>query len=148
MGKFSSLINPLDVVRLREECLVLGGLFFVRLVGNYLQQAFLWEAALNCVYKMRVCVFRKVLQRDLGFFEGESGIAAGDVAYRITAEASDVADTVYSLLNTIVPSSLQLSAMAVQMLVINPVLSLLSALVTKDALVLSFYYYELFINVG
>ncbi|MCD7452665.1 hypothetical protein HAX54_017725 [Datura stramonium] len=30
-------------------------------------------------------------------FEGESGIAAGDVAYRITAEASDVADTVYSL---------------------------------------------------
>lgn len=99
MGKFSSLMNPLDVVRLREECLVLGGLFFVRLVGNYLQQAFLWEAALNCVYKMRICVFHKVLQRDLGFFEGEKGIAAGDVAYRITAEASDVADTVYSLLN-------------------------------------------------
>uniref|UniRef100_M1AHE7 ABC transporter family, retinal flippase subfamily n=1 Tax=Solanum tuberosum TaxID=4113 RepID=M1AHE7_SOLTU len=99
VGKFSSLMNPLDVVRLREECLVLGGLFFVRLVGNYLQQAFLWEAALNCVYKMRVCVFHKVLQRDLGFFEGENGIAAGDVAYRITAEASDVADTVYSLLN-------------------------------------------------
>lgn len=148
MGKFSSLMNPLDVVRLREECLVLGGLFFVRLVGNYLQQAFLWEAALNCVYKMRICVFHKVLQRDLGFFEGEKGIAAGDVAYRITAEASDVADTVYSLLNTIVPSSLQLSAMAVQMLVINPVLSLLSALVTKDALVLCFYYYELFMNVG
>ncbi|XP_027767586.1 ABC transporter B family member 29, chloroplastic isoform X3 [Solanum pennellii] len=129
VGKFSSLVNPLDVVRLRAECLVLGGLFFVRLVGNYLQQAFLWEAALNCVYKMRICVFHKVLQRDLGFFEGEKGIAAGDVAYRITAEASDVADTVYSLLNTIVPSSLQLSAMAVQMLVINPVLSLLSALV-------------------
>ncbi|XP_060201180.1 ABC transporter B family member 29, chloroplastic isoform X3 [Lycium barbarum] len=129
LGKFSSLMNPLDIVKLRQECLVLGGLFFVRLVGNYLQQVFLWEAALNCVYKMRVRVFRKVLQRDLGYFEGESGIAAGDVAYRITAEASDVADTVYSILNTIVPSSLQLSAMAIQMLVINPVLSLLSALV-------------------
>ncbi|XP_060201181.1 ABC transporter B family member 29, chloroplastic isoform X4 [Lycium barbarum] len=129
LGKFSLLMNPLDAVKLREECLVLGGLFFVRLVGNYLQQVFLWEAALNCVYKMRVRVFRKVLQRDLGYFEGESGIAAGDVAYRITAEASDVADTVYSILNTIVPSSLQLSAMAIQMLVINPVLSLLSALV-------------------
>ncbi|XP_019265458.1 PREDICTED: ABC transporter B family member 29, chloroplastic-like isoform X2 [Nicotiana attenuata] len=130
VGKFSSLMNPpLDVLRLREECLVLGALFVVRLIGNYLQQALLWEAALNCVYKMRVYVFRKVLQRDLGFFEGGSGIAAGDVAYRITAEASDVADTVYSLLNTIVPSSLQLSAMAIQMLVISPVLSLLSALV-------------------
>ncbi|KAK4348350.1 hypothetical protein RND71_031105 [Anisodus tanguticus] len=136
IGKFSSLMNPLDVVKLREECLVLGGLFFLRLVVNYLQQVFLREAALNCVYKIRVCVFRKVLQRDLGFFEGENGIAAGDVAYRITAEASDVAETVYSLLNMIVPSSLQLSAMAIQMLVINPVLSLLSALVTKDALVI------------
>nr|XP_016448885.1 PREDICTED: ABC transporter B family member 29, chloroplastic [Nicotiana tabacum] len=129
IGKFSSLMNPLDVVRLREEFFVLGVLFVVRLVSNYLQQVFLWEAALNCVYKIRVSVFRKVLGRDLGFFEGGSGIAAGDVAYRITAEASDVADTVYSLLNTIVPSSLQLSAMAIQMLVISPVLSLLSALV-------------------
>lgn len=55
---------------------------------------------------------------------------------------------VFCYLQTIVPSSLQLSAMAVQMLVINPVLSLLSALVTKDALVLCFYYYELFMNVG
>ncbi|PHU06430.1 ABC transporter B family member 29, chloroplastic [Capsicum chinense] len=129
MGIFSSLMNSMDIVKLREECLVLGGLFIVRLIGNYLQQVFLWEASLNCVYKMRVCVFRKVLERDLEFFEGENGISAGDVAYRITAEASDVADTVYSLLNTIVPSSLQLSAMAVQMLVINPGLSLLSALV-------------------
>lgn len=92
-------MNPLDVVRLREEFFVLGVLFVVRLVSNYLQQVFLWEAALNCVYKIRVSVFRKVLGRDLGFFEGGSGIAAGDVAYRITAEASDVADTVYSLLN-------------------------------------------------
>ncbi|KAM3341435.1 ABC transporter B family member 29, chloroplastic isoform X1 [Capsicum galapagoense] len=129
MGIFSSLMNSMDIVKLREECLVLGGLFIVRLIGNYLQQVFLWEASLNCVYKMRVCVFRKVLERDLEFFEGENGISAGDVAYRITAEASDVADTVYSLLNTIVPSSLQLSAMAVQMLVINPGLSLLSTLV-------------------
>ncbi|KAM3324928.1 ABC transporter B family member 29, chloroplastic isoform X1 [Capsicum chacoense] len=129
MGIFSSLMNSMDIVKLREECLVLGGLFIVRLIGNYLQQVFLWEASLNCVYKMRVCVFRKVLERDLEFFEGENGISAGDVAYRITAEASNVADTVYSLLNTIVPSSLQLSAMAVQMLVVNPGLSLLSALV-------------------
>ncbi|KAI3471925.1 hypothetical protein Pfo_028613 [Paulownia fortunei] len=56
-------------------------------------------------------------------------ILPGDVAYRITAEAEDIADTVYSLLNTIIPSTLQLSAMATQMLIISPVLSLISALV-------------------
>ncbi|KAL6550117.1 hypothetical protein OROMI_020605 [Orobanche minor] len=44
-----------------------------------------------------------------------------DITHRITAEAEDVADTVYNLLN--------LSAMATQMLVISHILSLVSALV-------------------
>ncbi|XVF07653.1 hypothetical protein REPUB_Repub06bG0158100 [Reevesia pubescens] len=63
------------------------------------------------------------------FFEGGNGVSFGDIAYRITAEASDVADTIFALLNTIVPSTLQLFAMATQMLVISPSLSLISAVV-------------------
>lgn len=86
-------------MHLRKEGLVLGVLVLVRIIASYLQQAFLWEAALNCVYKIRVYVFNRVLQRDLGFFEGEKGVLPGDIAYRITAEASDVGDTVYSLLD-------------------------------------------------
>ncbi|RVX12026.1 ABC transporter B family member 29, chloroplastic [Vitis vinifera] len=98
-------------------------------VASYWQQAFLWDAALNSVYKVRVFAFDKVLQRDLEFFEGGDAVSPGDIAYRMTAEASDVADTVHALLNTIVPSALQLSAMATQMLFISPTLSLISALV-------------------
>ncbi|KAL0410125.1 UNVERIFIED_CONTAM: ABC transporter B family member 29, chloroplastic [Sesamum latifolium] len=128
-GRLSSVMATENLMSLRNEGLILGVLVLTRIVANYLQQAFLWEAALNCVCKVRVFVFNRVLQRDLGFFEGEKGILPGDVAYRITAEAEDIADTVYSLLNTIVPSTLQLSAMATQMLVISPVLSLISALV-------------------
>lgn len=52
-----------------------------------------------CVCKVRVYVFERVLQRDLGFFEGGNGVSSGDIAYRITAEANDVADTVYAVLN-------------------------------------------------
>ncbi|XP_023772356.1 ABC transporter B family member 29, chloroplastic [Lactuca sativa] len=126
VGKFSAVMN---VEGLRQEGVLIGVLFLVRLISNYLQQSLLWEASLRSVYKMRVYVFERVLQRDLGFFEGGSGKSVGDVAYRITAEASDVADTIYALLNTIVPSTLQLLAMATQMLVISPVLSLVSALV-------------------
>lgn len=71
-----------------------------RVVGCYWQQAFLWDAALRAACEIRVKVFRKVLERDLEFFEGRNGsVLAGDVAYRITAEASDVADTLYALLN-------------------------------------------------
>ncbi|KAI7754948.1 hypothetical protein M8C21_026761 [Ambrosia artemisiifolia] len=95
---------------------------------NYFQQSLLWEAALRAVYRVRVSVFERVLGRDLGFFEGSQGVKVGDVAYRITAEASDVADTIFALLNVVVPSSLQLFAMATQMVVISPVLSLVSAL--------------------
>lgn len=139
VGNLSAVMN---VERLRQEGLMIGVLFLVRLVSNYLQQSFLWEASLRSVYKMRVFVFERVLQRDLGFFEGSSGKSVGDVAYRITAEASDVADTIYALLNTIVPSSLQLLAMGTQMLVISPVLSLVSAMVIPLMVFVNAYFGE------
>lgn len=107
----------------------MGVLVLARLVAVYWQQAFLWDAALNAVYRVRAAVFEKVLERDLEFFEGYGGVSSGDVAYRITAEAADIADTVFALLNTTVPSALQLLAMAAQMLAISPLLSLISAVV-------------------
>lgn len=97
-------MSVFDAVQLRDEGLVIGSLFLVRLVSNYLQQAFLLDAALNSVNMIRVDVFERVLERDLGFFEGGNGVSSGDIAYRITAEASDVADTVYALLNVSIPS--------------------------------------------
>lgn len=142
MPRVGNLSAVMNVDRLRQESLVIGVLFLVRLVSNYLQQSFLWEASLRSVYKMRVFVFERVLQRDLGFFEGSSGKSVGDVAYRITAEASDVADTIYALLNTIVPSSLQLLAMGTQMLVISPVLSLVSAMVIPLMVFVNAYFGE------
>lgn len=114
---------------MRNEALVLGALVLARLVSVYWQQAFLWDAALNVAFRVRVHVWEKVLERDLGFFEGAGAVSTGDVSYRITAEASDVADTVYALLNTIVPSALQISVMAAQMVAISPLLSLISAAV-------------------
>lgn len=156
-GKLSSRVANADLVSLRCEGMILSLLVLIRIVSNYLQQASLWEAALNSVYNIRIYVFNKVLERDSGFFESENGILPGDVAYRITAEAKDIADTVYSLLNvsagysfilhlklenathspllsleqTIVPCTLQLSAMSTQMFIISPALSLISALVSK-----------------
>ncbi|KAF9680868.1 hypothetical protein SADUNF_Sadunf06G0166400 [Salix dunnii] len=128
-GQLSSSIGKIDGITLRNDGLVLAGLFLAKLIATYGQHAFLWEAALNASYKIRVFVFERVLERELAFFEGGGAVSSGDVAYRITAEAADVADTVYALLNTIVPSALQLSAMASRMLVISPVLSLISAMV-------------------
>ncbi|KAL9428108.1 hypothetical protein AB3S75_030159 [Citrus x aurantiifolia] len=127
--KIATLSSNLCVNKLKSEGWILGVFVLARLVATSWQQAFLWDAALGAVYDVRVTVFEKVLQRELSFFEGVSGVSSGDIAFRITAEANDVADTVYALLNTIVPSVLQLSAMATQMLVISPVLSLISALV-------------------
>ncbi|MBA0809458.1 hypothetical protein Gohar_025108 [Gossypium harknessii] len=133
IGSFSSnLINIVSISKLRDQCLLLGVFVLVKLVACYWQQAFLWEASLGTVCQMRVFVFETVLEKELGFFEGSDGVSSGDIAYRITAEASDVADTLFALLNvsdrTIVPNMLQLFAMATQMLVISPSLSLISAI--------------------
>ena len=54
---------------------------------------------MNAAYRIRIYVFERVLQRDLTFFEGSGAVSGGDIAYRITAEAADVTDTVYALLN-------------------------------------------------
>ena len=98
-GQFSSSIGKINGVTLRNDGLVLAGLFLAKLIATYGQHALLWEAALNASYKIRVFVFERVLERELGFFEGGGAVSSGDVAYRITAEAADVADTLYALLN-------------------------------------------------
>ncbi|KAM6547606.1 hypothetical protein CsatB_019282 [Cannabis sativa] len=103
VGQLPAILGNLNgFTRLRDsEGLVLLGLFVLaRFVACYLQQAFLWNAALSATCEIRVRVFQKILERDMDFFEGGGGLA-GDIAYRITAEASDVADTVYALLNVI-----------------------------------------------
>ncbi|KAI3723598.1 hypothetical protein L2E82_35322 [Cichorium intybus] len=89
-----------------------------------------------------VRILQRLLWLHLGFFEGRSGKSVGDVAYRITAEALDAADTIYALLNTIVPSSLQLLAMGTQMLVISRVLSLVSAMVIPLMVFVNAYFGE------
>ncbi|XP_051217225.1 ABC transporter B family member 29, chloroplastic [Lolium perenne] len=107
----------------------LAALASARAAASYVQQALLWEAALRAVARLRERAFERLLARDLAFFDGRAGMAAGDIAHRITDEADDVADAVYSVLNTIVPTSLQLIAMGTQMVAINPHLSLVAAMV-------------------
>ncbi|XP_013611680.1 PREDICTED: ABC transporter B family member 29, chloroplastic [Brassica oleracea var. oleracea] len=141
IGSFTSSLNAnaASPLKLRNSALVLAALFLARAVAGYLQQAYLWEASLNSVYKIRVFAYRRVLERELEFFEGGSGISSGDIAHRITAEASEVSDTIYALLNTVVPSAFQISAMATHMVVASPLLTLVSAMVIPSvALVIAF----------
>ncbi|CAN8257222.1 unnamed protein product [Cochlearia groenlandica] len=141
IGSFTSNLNAnaASPIKLRNAGLVLAALFLARVVAGYLQQAFLWEAALNSVYRIRVFAYQRVLERELEFFEGGNGISSGDIAYRITAEASEVSDTIYALLNTVVPSAFQISAMATHMVVASPLLTLVSAMVIPSvALVIAF----------
>ncbi|CAN6241849.1 unnamed protein product [Urochloa humidicola] len=109
--------------------LALAAFASARAAAAYAQQALLWEAALRAAGRLRERAFGRLLERDLAFFEGRGGAAAGDVAHRIADEADDVADAVFSVLNTIVPTSLQLITMGIQMVKIDPVLSLLAATV-------------------
>lgn len=80
-----------------------------RAAAAYAQQAFLWEAALRAAARLRERAFERLLERDLAFFEGRGGVAAGDVAHRITDEADDVADAVFSVLNVRFPGALHSS---------------------------------------
>jgi putative ABC transport system ATP-binding protein len=82
----------------------------VRAAATYAQQALLWEAALQATGRLRGRAFERLLERDLAFFEGRGGVAAGDIAHRIADESDDVADAVYSVLNVRFPGACCISS--------------------------------------
>ncbi|KAK7278675.1 hypothetical protein RJT34_23710 [Clitoria ternatea] len=140
----SNLLSNFPNITTATHPFPLLALLLARFVSRFAQHSLLWEASLDAVYHLRLHVFHHVLHRELAYFESNDAVSAGDIAYRITAEASDLADTLYSLLNTIVPSTLQLSAMMLQMLRISPALSLISAMVIPCmALIVAFIGQEL-----
>jgi len=99
-GHLSKLLAKGDTQQLFPKAGQVLALLVVRSVAQFWQQAFLWEAALKITYKLRAYVYERVLKRDMEYFEGgEGGAASGDVAFRLTAEAEDVGDTVHSLLH-------------------------------------------------
>ncbi|XP_031503769.1 ABC transporter B family member 29, chloroplastic isoform X2 [Nymphaea colorata] len=128
-GELSALLPQRGMGGLVREGMTAGALLLVRLVVLYWHQAFLWEAALNMSYRIRIYCFQRVLHWDLGCFEGSGGVSPGDIAHRIAAEAADLGDTIYVLLHTTIPSMLQLFAMAIKMIAISPLLSMATALV-------------------
>jgi ABC-type multidrug transport system fused ATPase/permease subunit len=99
IGELSHLLSQGDIKRLGQKAGKVLLLVAVRSVAQFWQQALLWEAALNITYKLRGFVYQHVLNRDMEYFEGEGGAAAGDIAYRLTAEAEDTGDTVHALLH-------------------------------------------------
>lgn len=99
IGDLSNLLAKGDMEQLLPKAAQVLALVAVRSVAQFWQQALLWEASLRITYKLRAYVYERVLQRDMDYFEGEGGAAAGDIAFRLTAEADDTGDTVHSLLH-------------------------------------------------
>ncbi|KAI4310554.1 hypothetical protein MLD38_035524 [Melastoma candidum] len=99
------------------------------------------NAVLNAVCEIRVRVYGRGLERDLGFFEGRDrgGVEFGDVEHRIAAEAEDVSDTIYAALNTVVPTAMQVAALSMHMVAISPCLLVIS---TAVSIQMNFYEYR------
>ncbi|MCO5596307.1 hypothetical protein L7F22_050368 [Adiantum nelumboides] len=99
-GQISSILGKGDLQCLSRKCVCATFLLAVRSGTKFLQQSLLWEVALRVTYNIRCHVFERVVQNDTAYFEGRGAAISGDIAYRITAEAQDTGDSVYSLLET------------------------------------------------
>ncbi|KAG6542738.1 hypothetical protein Mapa_015813 [Marchantia paleacea] len=124
IGQLSNLLSQGNLAELGRKVVWVVIIIGARSVAQFWQQALLWESALNITFKVRSHIFQLVLKREMGFFEGQGAAAAGDIAFRVTSEAEDMGDTIYSLLHMMVPSALQLVAMATRMVTLNPTLAL------------------------
>lgn len=128
-GQISSILGKGDLQCLGRKCMLATFLLALRSGTKFLQQCLLWEVALKVTYNIRCYVFERVAQNDAAYFEGRGAAASGDIAYRITAEAQDTGDSVYCLLETLIPSALQLVAMSTRMVLLSPLLSVVTVLV-------------------
>ncbi|GAQ83911.1 ATP binding cassette subfamily B [Klebsormidium nitens] len=99
------------------------GLITMRCAAQYGQDVWLWEAALHITSSVRKQVYGHVQLLGLSYFEGAGDTAAGDTAYRLTAEADQMGAMVFAFLQRLIPSALQLVAMLAKMLVLSPFLS-------------------------
>ncbi|KAL2645482.1 hypothetical protein R1flu_013069 [Riccia fluitans] len=124
IGHMSNLLSQGNLIDLGRKMIWVVLIVGVKSVAQFWQQALLWESALNITFSVRSHVFKRVLDREMSFFEGQRAAAAGDLAFRITSEAEDMGDTIFSLLQMMVPSALQLVAMATRMITLNPILAL------------------------
>ncbi|KAG2313758.1 hypothetical protein Bca52824_025315 [Brassica carinata] len=118
--------NPL---KLRNAGIVLAALFLARVVAGYLQQAYLWEASLNSVYRIRVGESLSSSKVGMGSRLEILRIVSLLKFPTLSMLFSIFADYELELLQTVVPSAFQISAMATHMVVASPVLTLVSAMV-------------------
>lgn len=65
---------------------------------SFLQDVWLWEAALHVTSSVRKQVYGHVQMLGLSYFEGAGDTAAGDTAYRLTAEADQLGAMVFAFL--------------------------------------------------
>ena len=97
-GKFTSIISKGDINHINKECIYMASLLILKSVSKFLQQTFLAKVSSNVTYDVRRHVFNKVIHNYPSYFDSKNQSPSGDIAYRITSEAEDIGDLVYSLL--------------------------------------------------
>mmetsp|Transcript_13034 Transcript_13034/g.41191 ORF Transcript_13034/g.41191 Transcript_13034/m.41191 type:complete len:355 (-) Transcript_13034:38-1102(-) len=125
LGQLTGRVGAGDMSGLMRVAASLVGLFTLRAFAMYLQDIWLWEAAIAVMQRSRDHVFERLQATDVSYFApGGEGAEAGDITYSLTAEAEKGGEMVFALLQRLIPGVLQLVAMLGKMVVISPVLTL------------------------
>lgn len=94
LGELTALLGSGDFNRLVPKALFALFLVAVRSISQYWQDVWLWEVALEVTLSLREQVFARVQDLDLS-----TDTATGDMAFRLTQEAEDAGDIVFSFLH-------------------------------------------------
>ena len=94
LGELTALLGSGDLNRLVPKALLALVFVAVRSISQYWQDAWLWEVALGVTLSLREQVFSRVQDLNL-----RNDTATGDIAFRLTQEAEDAGDIVFSFLH-------------------------------------------------
>lgn len=105
LGELTALLGSGDFNRLVPKALFALVLVAVRSISQYWQDVWLWEVALEVTLSLREQVFSRVQDLDLS-----NDTATGDMAFRLTQEAEDAGDIVFSFLQVNPPQDAECRA--------------------------------------
>jgi ATP-binding cassette, subfamily B, multidrug efflux pump len=111
----------IDFTYIGHILLILGGLYVISAIFNYIQQYIMAGVAQKAVYTMRKEVDEKLARLPLKFFDSHSH---GDILSRAVNDMDNISTTLQQSLTQLITSAVTLIGVIILMLTISPLLSL------------------------
>lgn len=122
-AKFQGTGDGIDFSKVAMFLLLLGGLYVLSSLFQFVQQFIMASVAQNTVYDLRRDIFKKLKKLPLKYYDGRSH---GDILSRVTNDIDTIGNTLQQSITQFITSMITLIGILIMMLFISPTLTIIA----------------------